>query len=82
MCLATVQSSRRAKRTESNLFGAAEDVFDLGALAIDTPGAVALLVALRLGMTGKRAFVFDLLTPLFVVMGLIGADGQWRSRRV
>jgi len=53
------------------------------ALTIETPGTVGFLGGIAAARDDRQgAFVFDLLTRLFAVIGLFRADGQRRSRRV
>ena len=40
-----------------------------------------MVALLRLGMTGRGAFVFDLLTDFLTVVGLVGGDGERRLGR-
>lgn len=39
-----------------------------------------MVALLRLGMTGKGAFVLDLLAHMLAVVSFVGGDGEWRPR--
>jgi len=65
------------------ILDAAEEVFDFVPSAIKALGAIGFPgggAAVRYNRQG--AFVPDLLAHFFAVVGFVGCDSQWRSRRV